>query len=43
MAIFLGESYSFGLLFFVNVFQIVCVLFPYSVLGWDVGFECINS
>ena len=41
MTIWLGKSCSFGLLcvFFVNVYQLVCVLFPLLVLRGDVEFD----
>ena len=29
--------------FFVNVYQFLCVSFPFWFWGWDVGFDYINS
>ena len=38
---FLGKSCTFGLrcVVFVNVYQFVGVFFPFSVLGWHIGFD----
>ena len=41
----LEKSCTFGLLIvsFVNVYQFVCVLFPFLVLKVDVVYDCISS
>ena len=41
----LEKSCSIGLLCVssVNVYQSVCVIFPFWFGEWDVGFDCINS